>query len=424
MELERRQGERAHLDRTISAPPHSHQGGRRDGRPAGRAIAEFTHGIEAVLDRIRIGALAVDSDVIGTMLDARDHLSAAVEAEAARSPIPAPADLNRRLGNPSSETGGAPAPAPRAHVRRGAGTSIATPPSPTVAPPTIPVPAPAQPPAPRPPRRVARKKAAGARARRSRAGRRELAVDRRPFPVDGVDGGGAFIDRAQARPRYPPPRDQPARHPRRASRARADDQDRDRPSTSVPPLDEMDPERCYLVWTVEVETDATPDRLDDVFLFLADDSTVTIERHAPDGSLIPPPTGVEQPAIPAPKVVAAPAPPPVVPDALVGSGSTALYAEVRPPLQLERRAGSGQSSVASSPCPGAANARPASALDADPGRRRPARRPRRPRGGARRPLRQPARRPGDRRGPALGRHPGRPSTGVSRPDPRYHALGN
>ena len=33
---------------------------------------EFTHGIEAVLDRIRSGHLAVDSDIITTLLEARD----------------------------------------------------------------------------------------------------------------------------------------------------------------------------------------------------------------------------------------------------------------------------------------------------------------------------------------------------------------
>ena len=63
----------------------------------------------------------------------------------------------------------------------------------------------------------------------------------------------------------------------------------------VPPLEEMDPERCYLVWSVEVETDAPAERLDDVFLFIADDSTVTIERRAADGSLLAPPTGSAPP---------------------------------------------------------------------------------------------------------------------------------
>ena len=91
MELERRQGDRAHLDKTFRAA-HSLKGAAA---MVGLApIAEFTHGIEAVLDRIRRGALAVDSDIITTLLEARDHLAAMVEAEAADSPIPAPGRAN------------------------------------------------------------------------------------------------------------------------------------------------------------------------------------------------------------------------------------------------------------------------------------------------------------------------------------------
>ena len=61
------------------------------------AVAEFTHGIEAVLERIRAGLLAVDSDIITTLLEARDHLAAMVEAEAAKSPIPPSGELTQRL---------------------------------------------------------------------------------------------------------------------------------------------------------------------------------------------------------------------------------------------------------------------------------------------------------------------------------------
>ena len=60
-------------------------------------VAEFTHGIEAVLDRIRGGMLAVDSDIITTLLEARDHLATMVEAEAAKSPIPPSGELTQRL---------------------------------------------------------------------------------------------------------------------------------------------------------------------------------------------------------------------------------------------------------------------------------------------------------------------------------------
>ncbi len=63
------------------------------------SISEFTHGIEAVLERIRSGLLPVDSDIITTLLEARDHLAAMVEAEAAKSPIPPSRELTQRLAS-------------------------------------------------------------------------------------------------------------------------------------------------------------------------------------------------------------------------------------------------------------------------------------------------------------------------------------
>ncbi len=296
MELERRKGERAHLDRTFRAA-HSIKGAAAMVGLA--AIAEFTHGIEAVLDRIRVGALGVDSDVIGTMLDARDHLSAAVEAEAARSPIPAPSDLNRRLAALLRDEGSPPPAAPALPEPR-----AVAPPSPTVAPPTVPVRA--GPPA-SPPAKAARgKKAAGQGKAKPRGKKGAAAPDHSRSPAAGsyyritLKPGPDILRRGinllgildELRELGP-------------TRIETD-------PDLVPPLEEMDPERCYLVWTIEVETEAAPDRLDDVFLFLADDSTVTIERHAPDGSLMPPPTGVEQPVTPARKLVASPEPPPAI----------------------------------------------------------------------------------------------------------------
>ena len=94
MDLERRQSDRAHLDKTFRAA-HSLKGAAA--MVGLGSIAEFTHGIEAVLDRIRSGGLAVDSDIITTLLEARDHLAAMVESEAARSPIPPSGELSHRL---------------------------------------------------------------------------------------------------------------------------------------------------------------------------------------------------------------------------------------------------------------------------------------------------------------------------------------
>ena len=61
-------------------------------------IARFTHGIEAVLEKIRSGSLAVDSDIITTLLESRDHLAAMVEGDAAGSPVPGSGELSQRLG--------------------------------------------------------------------------------------------------------------------------------------------------------------------------------------------------------------------------------------------------------------------------------------------------------------------------------------
>src|SRR3954454_19336937 len=90
MDLERRQGDRAHLDKTFRAA-HSLKGA---GAMVGlESIARFTHGIEAVLEKIRSGMLPVDSDIITTLLESRDHLAAMVEGEAAGSAGPGPGEV-------------------------------------------------------------------------------------------------------------------------------------------------------------------------------------------------------------------------------------------------------------------------------------------------------------------------------------------
>ena len=53
----------------------------------------------------------------------------------------------------------------------------------------------------------------------------------------------------------------------------------------VPLLDDLDPERCHLEWSITVETDAGPERVNEVFLLVADDSSVQIEHHKSDGTV-------------------------------------------------------------------------------------------------------------------------------------------
>jgi two-component system chemotaxis sensor kinase CheA len=63
----------------------------------------------------------------------------------------------------------------------------------------------------------------------------------------------------------------------------------------VPLIDVLDPERCYLSWTITVKTDADPGRLRDVFLFVAEDCTVLVETRTADGKFIELPIAPEPP---------------------------------------------------------------------------------------------------------------------------------
>lgn len=46
---------------------------------------------------------------------------------------------------------------------------------------------------------------------------------------------------------------------------------------AVPPLDELDPERCYVVWQAQLKTDAGRDAIRDIFLFVEDVCELRIE---------------------------------------------------------------------------------------------------------------------------------------------------
>jgi two-component system chemotaxis sensor kinase CheA len=325
VELERRQGDRAHLDRTFRAA-HSIKGAAA--MVGLSALADFTHGIEAVLDRIRTGVLAVDSDIITTLLEARDQLAALVDAEANKAPLAASQELKQRLAallrDPNQ-----PAPPPASA-------------------PSEPAPAAVAPgkPAKRP--RKSANAAPDAKSQPKGRGGRARPPGSPPAPPSASppepDGSGRFVYRITLKPGANTLR-------RGINPLGVLDELRDlgmaRITTDpqvVPPLAEIDPERCYLVWEIEVETDAGPDRLDDVFLFIAEDSTITIERRAADGSRLPAPPGstasapappiapdtsepaLSVPAVPRPAArapTAQPIPPVVQPVPIVSNGSTA-----------------------------------------------------------------------------------------------------
>ena len=264
VELERRKDDRAHLDRTFRAA-HSIKGAAAMvGLPE---IAEFTHGIEAVLERIRAHTLGVDADIITTLLEARDHLAAMVEADANGAPLSAPADLNARLASLLRDPSEKAAPPP------------STPRSSTPPPAPDPTPSPAH----NPPRSDTKPKARKPRPRAPRKKKEEPSL----APVTMPESGELVHYRIQLKPG-------PDVLRRGVNPLGVLDELRELGPTEVstdselvPPLDELDPERCYLVWRIEVQTTASRDRLDDVFLFMTDDSSVSMEWKGPDGTFGP-----------------------------------------------------------------------------------------------------------------------------------------
>ncbi len=347
MDLERRQTDRAHLDRTFRAA-HSLKGAAAMVGLA--AIAEFTHGIEAVLERIRSGSLAVDSDIITTLLEARDHLAMMIEAEAMKSPIPASGELSQRLGALLRGPGAA---------GPGRGRSTGADRAPVAEAPE------AKPKRKRAPRKT-KKMAAAESAASAESKQSPGADDLTLYQITLVPGPDVLR--------------------RGVNPLGVLDELRELGETTiatdpnlVPPLEQLDPERCYLTWTIEVKTAATPERLSEAFLFFSEDSALSISRRTSDGKLVPvplspppveeltstPPIGFEKPAkrpaaaapvhAPAPEV-SPPAPGAALARSCEGGGDA---------YGLGPRASAARGTLAflaKAPCE-------------DPGRRRPARRP-------------------------------------------------
>ena len=322
MDLERRQGDRAHLDKTFRAA-HSLKGAAAMVGLA--SIAEFTHRIEAVLERVRGGFLSVDSDIITTLLEARDHLAAMVEAEAAKSPISPSGELSQRLASllrwPSpAGTPGKSGPPPSAQSPPTPPSQDQGPPAPNAASAPTPPPSTSQQPVPRtgeakaqpaPDRPPSEKKPAqskstrrnadgtagsepGAKPRAPRRKTQKMGQSSAPPPgsrAGEADGGAERSDLTVYQITMAPG---PEILRRGINPLGVLDELRDLGEVTIttnadliPPLDQIDPERCYLRWTITLKTGAAPDRIDDAFLFFAEDSVVTIERWTPDGRLVP-----------------------------------------------------------------------------------------------------------------------------------------
>ncbi len=223
MDLEARQEDREHLDRTFRAA-HTLKGAA--GMVGLRPIADFTHKVEAVLDDIRGGRMAVSRDAITILLQAKDHLNHALdEAVEGRTATNSP-DLEDAL------------------VRLKLGQTIAK------SEPAASTPEPS-------PEPIAEAVSPGRRYRIELRPNRDVLRK-------GIDPLG-FLDelRGLGRARVTPHLE------------------------ALASLESMDPTDCLMGWTIELETSASREQIDEVFLFLDEPGQVTIVEE--DGSQSPAP---------------------------------------------------------------------------------------------------------------------------------------
>lgn len=402
MDLERCQGDRAHLDKTFRAA-HTIKGAAA--MVGLEPIARFTHGIEAVLDKIRAGSLAVDSDMITTLLESRDHLAAMVEGYAAGSPVPGSGVLSQRLNDLLRVTPPGPATAPSMPAPEAGGPSRPEPgsvpgrlapaiPAPTdlpLGPPEPVAPAatpndltaargdvaesPSSPASPAPgtepikprPRASRAKKKEGAEPKARPRQSKSRAMDKAdPTGPAGAEPSAAASERS-LQPDSPSSSYQIKLSPgpdtlrRGVNPLGVLDELRELGESSVttdpqavPLLDDLDPERCYLSWIITVRTDAEPERLRDVFLFVSEDSTVHVERRLVDGTVVPVPldSGAQQPGItPAAADFLAPSP-------ASGAGSIAAQALAGGLVAADPSTSNGARTVAGAPTAAAGPSRP------------------------------------------------------------------
>ncbi len=75
-------------------------------------------------------------------------------------------------------------------------------------------------------------------------------------------------------------------------------------TTAIPPLGEIDPERCYLAWDMALRTRAPREAIRDVFIFVEDDSELGIEPASSGPAPVSPETPAKQKTPAGPKAAA------------------------------------------------------------------------------------------------------------------------
>jgi two-component system chemotaxis sensor kinase CheA len=247
MDLEARKEDRAHLDRTFRAA-HTLKGAA--GMVGLATIAQFTHGVEAVLDRIRSGTLVPTPEIISLLLAAKDHLASTIDAEEAEGPVPDGATLAEKL----------------AAVVEGRDIAAAVPSA-------MPVPAPSSP---------TEGAAFAIEPKEPKTYRIALTPHQDAFRK-GINPLGMLDELRELG----------------TAQVSAN-------CERVPALSTLDPRDCHLAWAIELKTRVSPARLDEVFLFLDEPGQVAIalqeESSEVPGASIP----VQEPA-PAPQAAPVPA---------------------------------------------------------------------------------------------------------------------
>ncbi len=219
MDLEARQGDREHIDRTFRAA-HTLKGAA--GMVGLSGIAKFTHGVEAVLDKFRSGALPVTAPAITRLLQARDYLASAIDA-VAEGGQPGEPDIELVADLSVLATGGDLAPG-------GTQPTITTPP-------------------------ILFDDETGTPAVEVPVTYRVTFTPQVEMLREGTNPLG-FLDELRELGEL-------------RVLVRTD---------RLPDLGELDPTECYLTWEADLTTTAERSRLDEVFLFLGDPRQVVVTR--------------------------------------------------------------------------------------------------------------------------------------------------
>lgn len=267
MELESRQGDRAFVDKVFRAA-HSIKGAAA--MVGLGSIAGFTDRIETVLDKIRSQAVPVDSQVISVLLEARDQLTAQVEAAASGDTVePSPQLLAalEDISRPASERVELVEPDTAEPSKTGQKPAGRTPPEST------------EPAKPKRKRKPSRKKS-DSDAAASLQDDAATAGNKPPADPPSAEESTSEGPLRGFRIRFAPGRDAIKRglNPLGVldELAELGEAFLTVDPSNVPTLDAIDPQLSYLAWEIELRTDEPIERVQDVFLFVSRECRIEI----------------------------------------------------------------------------------------------------------------------------------------------------